>query len=134
MLNIERGACCTSSLSWINENWIRSTILSITPFLGGFEEWNLEEFHRIHWVILYIGSDYSKNWRIAEIEEVLGSIIKFYVMVGWWSWFNVNFYYLSYIVGWKEGTMMESSTLSLYWRIVSSSWRFIVVGEKHPTD
>jgi hypothetical protein len=46
-------------------------------------------------------------------------------MIGWWWWFNVNFYYLSYIIGWKEGERMESSTLSWYWRIVSSSWSFI---------
>ena len=36
-----------------------------------------------------------------------------------------KFYYLSYILGWKEGARMESSNLSWYWRIVSSSWRFI---------
>ena len=46
-------------------------------------------------------------------------------MIGWWWWFNVKFYYLSYILGWKEGARMESSTLSWYWRIVSSSWNFI---------
>ena len=46
-------------------------------------------------------------------------------MVGWWRWFNVKFYYLSYILGWKEGKRMESSNISWYWRIVSSSWRFI---------
>ena len=94
-------------------------------FLGRFKEWNLEKFQRIHWVILSTGSEYSKNWRIAEIEEVLGSIIRFYVMIGWWWSFNVKFYYLSYIIGWKEGARMERSSLSWYWRIVSSSWRFI---------
>ena len=125
MLIIERGAFCESSLSWIDQNWIKSTILSITSFWGGFKEWKLEEFQRIHWVILSTGSEYSKNWRIAEIEEVSWSIIRFYVMIGWWWWFNVKFYYLSYILGWKEGARMESSTLSWYWRIVSSSWRFI---------
>jgi len=46
-------------------------------------------------------------------------------MVGWWWWFNVNFDYLSYILGWKEGERMERSSLSWYWNIVSSSWRFI---------
>ena len=103
----------------------RSTILSINSFWGGFKEWNLEAFQRIHWVILSIGLEYSKNWRIAKIEEVSGIIIRFYEMIGWWWWFNVNFYYLSYILGWKEGARMESSTLSWYWRIVYSSWNFI---------
>ena len=46
-------------------------------------------------------------------------------MVGWWWWLNVKFYYLSCILGWKKGERMEISTLSWYWRIVSSSWRFI---------
>jgi len=46
-------------------------------------------------------------------------------MIGWWWWFNVKFYYLSYILGWKEGARIESSNISWYWRIVSSSWRFI---------
>ena len=125
MWNIERGACCTSSLSWINHNWIKSTILSITSFWGGFKEWNLEEFQGINWVILSIGSDYSDNWRIAKIEEVSESIISIYVMVGWWWWFNVKFYYLSYILWWKERERMKSSNISWYRRIVSSSWRFI---------
>ena len=58
MLNIERGACCTSRVFWTDQNWIK-------------------------------------------------------------------FYYLSYILGWKEGARIESSDISLYWRIVSSSWRFI---------
>ena len=110
MLNIEHGEFYTSSLSWINQNWIKSTILSITYFWGGFKEWNLEKFQRINWIILSIGSEYSKNWIIVEIEEVSGSIIRFYVMVGWWWWFNVKFYYLSYILGWKEGERMESWT------------------------
>ena len=125
MLNIEHEACCTVRVFWTDQNWIKSTILSITFFWGGFKEWKLEEFQRIHWAILSTGSEYSKNWRIAEIEEVSGSIIRFYVMIGWWWWFNVKFYYLSYILGWKEGARMESSNLSWYWRIVSSSWRFI---------
>ena len=107
------------------QNWIRSTIFSINPFLGGFKEWNLEEFQKIHWVILSKGLDYSKKWRISELEEFSGSIIRFYVMVGLWWWFNVNFYYLSYILGWKEGPRMERSSLSWYWRIVFSFWRFI---------
>ena len=46
-------------------------------------------------------------------------------MIGWWWWFNVKFYYLSYILRWKEGARIESSNISWYWRIVSSSWRFI---------
>ena len=125
MLNIDHRAFCTRSVSWINQNWTRSTILSITYFWGGFKEWNLEEFQRIHWVILYTGSEYSKNRRIVEIEEVSGSITRFYVMIGWWWWFNVNFYYLSYILGWKEGARMESSNISWYWRILSSSLSFI---------
>ena len=125
MLKIEHEEFYTSSLSWINQNWIKSTILYITSFWGGFKEWNLEKFQRINWVILSIGSEYSKNWIITEIQEVSGSIIRFYVMVGWWSWFNVKFYYLSYILGWKEGERIESSDISWYWRIVSSSWRFI---------
>ena len=111
MLNIECMAWCTSSLSWINQNWIRSTIFSITHFLGGFKEWNLEEFQRIHWVILYTGSEYSKNWRIAKIEEVSGSIIRFYVMIGWWWWFNVKFYYLIY--SWMEGRGKDREFKSL---------------------
>ena len=117
MLIIEHGA---SSLSWIDQNWIKSTILSITSFWGGFKEWKLE-FQRIHWVILSARSKYSNNWIITEVEEVLGSIIRLYVMVGWWWWFNVKFYYLTYILGWKEGERMESSTISWYWRIVYSS-------------
>ena len=125
MLNIERGACCTSWVFWTDQNWIKSTILSITSFWGGFKEWKLEEFQRIHWVTLSTGSEYSKNWIIAEIEEVSESIIRFYVMIGWWWWFNVKFYYLSYILGWKEGARIEISNISWYWRIVSSSWRFI---------
>jgi hypothetical protein len=116
---------------WIVVSYVQVSELDVkywdlTSFGGGFKEWKLEEFQRIHWVILSKWSEYSKNWRIAEIEEVLGSIIRFYVMIGWWWWFNVKFYYLSYILGWKEGARMESSTLSWYWRIVSSSWRFIL--------
>jgi len=125
VLNIEHGAFCTSSLSWINQNWIKSTILSITYFWGGFKEWNFEEFQRTHWARLSTGSEYSKYWIIIEVEEVLGIIIGLYVMVGWWWWFNVKFYYLSYILGWKEGARMERSNLSWYWRIVYASWRFI---------
>ena len=37
----------------------------------------------------------------------------------------IKFYYLSYILGWKEGARIESSDISWYWRIVSSSWSFI---------
>jgi len=46
----------------------------------------------------------------------------------WVFWTDQNwikFYYLSYILGWKEGARIKRSNISLYWRIVSSSWRFI---------
>ena len=94
--------------------------------IDSIDNLQMNRFYRFYLlVILSIGSKCSKNWIIVEIEEVSWSIIRFYVMVGWWSWFNVKFYYLSYILGWKEGERMDNSTLSWYWRIISSSWRFI---------
>ena len=99
----KRRECCTRWVFWIDQNWIKSTILPITSFWGGFKEWKLEEFQRIHWVILSIGSKYSKTWRIVEIEEVSINIIRFYVMAGWWWWLMWSFIISRIFLGGRKG-------------------------------